>query len=55
MYIIYIYLKDFVWEDQREKLCYISHTALETHLECYIASKVCINKKYIKDGVSKLI
>ena len=32
------YLKNFVWEDQRGKPCYISHIALGTRLECYIAN-----------------
>ena len=31
-------LKDFAWEDQREKLCYIGHIAPQMHLECYITN-----------------
>ena len=27
--IVYIYIKNFAWEDQRQKQCYIVHIALQ--------------------------
>ena len=52
VYFIF-HLKDFAWENQRGKPCYISHIAPETCLDCCIANiastvrceKRIINKK----------
>ena len=39
---MYIYLKNFVWEDQRENEYYICHIAQEIRLECYIVTTYSI-------------